>query len=108
MPEDPDKAPDILKSLRKDFKLINSLLKEAEERQDTARAAKFLIRWQAFRTRLLAAEERYATARRARLASRTSNDDYKAWLKSHSESNPQAYKNRRGAADRSYNGGFSE
>lgn len=100
--ENPDEVPDILKSLRKDFKLINSLLKEAEERQDNERAAKFLVRWQALRTRLLAAEERYDTS------NRNSSDDYKAWLKSQLAPNPRAYKNRRGAADRSYNGCFSE
>jgi hypothetical protein len=100
--ENPDEVPEILKSLRKDFKLINSLLKEAEEQQDNERVTKFLIRWQAFRTRLLAAEERHNTPKSTR------DVVYREFFESTYREPPCWYKNRRGSADRRYNGGFSE
>ena len=101
--ENPDEVPEILKSLRKDFKLINSLLKEAEEQQDNERVTKFLIRWQAFRTRLLAAEERHNTKSKS-----TRDVVYREFFESTYREPPCWYKNRRGSADRRYNGGFSE
>lgn len=92
----------ILEGLRRDFMLVHALLKEAEEQKDVERVEKFMVKWQALRRRLLAADARYNNSKRTETAE--SVEFFKA-LKTCSL---PTHKNTRGHADRHYYGGFHE